>query len=229
MKRSALCLSLSGCLVFLAALALDAQAPSPDEKVTQLPEFEEVFRLAAAQSQLSPQMQEELLAQFKREYGRRVIRAPELRAAVLELLYQRGIPYTVAQNFLGALRDYRKTLTAPLDTGFLEAVRRVDPGDRTVYKLDKVNRVTPPRAVQQSLPLYTDSARKLGVEGLVLLEALVLEDGSIANVNVIRGLGYGLDESAVLTIQDRWKFRPGTLDGEAVPVKATIEVSFRLY
>ena len=102
MKRSALCLSLSGCFVFLAALALDAHSPSPDEKVTQLPEFEEVFRLAAVQSQLSPQMEEELLAQFKREYGRRVIPVPELRAAVLELLYQRGIPYTVAQNFLRA-------------------------------------------------------------------------------------------------------------------------------
>jgi TonB family protein len=229
MKRCPLCLSLSGCLVLLAALALQAQAPSPDEKVTQLPEFEEGFRLAAAQSQLSPQMQEELLFQFKREYGRRVIPVPELRAAVLELLYQRGIPYTVAQNFLGALRDYRKTLTAPLDTGFLEAVRHVNLEDRTVHKVDRVRGVTPPRPVQQPLPLYTDSARRWGIEGHVLLEALVLEDGSIANAKVIRGLGYGLDESAVLTIQDRWKFQPGTLDGEAVPVKATIEVNFRLY
>ena len=134
-----------------------------------------------------------------------------------------------AESFRETLRDSRKTLTAPLDTGFLEAVRHVNLEDRTVYKLDKVRGVTPPRAVQQPLPLYTDSARRLGVEGLVLLEALVLEDGSIANVKVIRGLGYGLDESAVLTIQDRWKFQPGTLDGEAVPVKATIEVSFRLF
>jgi Gram-negative bacterial TonB protein C-terminal len=52
----------------------------------------------------------------------------------------------------------------------------------------------------------------------------VLEDGSLANLKLVRGLGYGLDESAILTIQDRWRFQPGTVDGKPVNVEANIEI-----
>ena len=44
-----------------------------------------------------------------------------------------------------------------------------------------------------------------------------------------RGLGYGLDESALLTIQNRWKFQPGRRDGNPVSVEANTEVGMRFY
>jgi TonB family protein len=198
------------------------------QRAMLLQEFEDAFRQAAAQAQISPQMREDLLASFERENGRRLIRAPELRASLLELLYAKDLPYPVTKSFLLALRDQMSKYPV-VDTGFLEAVRQVNLEDREVHKLDNVSGIRPPRPVQQPLPLYTDVARKLGIEGMVLLRAVVLEDGSIANAKVIRGLGYGLDESAVLTIQDRWKFQPATLDGKPVLVQAHIEVSFRLH
>src|SRR5438093_1363676 len=89
--------------------------------------------------------------------------------------------------------------------------------------------VRPPIPVTQPLPLYTEEARKAKVEGLVMLLAIVRKDGTVDSFKVIRGLGYGLDESAISTIATRWKFKPGTLNGQAVDVQATIEVSFRLY
>jgi protein TonB len=46
-------------------------------------------------------------------------------------------------------------------------------------------------------------------------------------VKVARGLGNGLDEKAVECLQ-KWRFKPGMRNGEPVPVKATIEVNFRL-
>jgi protein TonB len=89
--------------------------------------------------------------------------------------------------------------------------------------------VRPPIVITQPLPLYTEDARKARVEGIVLLQAVVRKDGTVDSFKVLRGLGYGLDESAINTIATKWRFKPGTLNGQAVDVQANIEVSFRLY
>ena len=89
--------------------------------------------------------------------------------------------------------------------------------------------VRPPVAVIQPLPMYTEDARKAKVEGLVLIQAVVRKNGTVDSFRVIRGLGYGLDESAISTISNKWKFRPGTFNGQPVDVQCSIEVSFRLY
>ena len=89
--------------------------------------------------------------------------------------------------------------------------------------------VKAPVAIFQPLPLYTEDARKARVEGIVLLQAIIRKDGTVDSFRVIRGLGYGLDESAINTIATKWRFKPGTLSGQPVDVQANIEVSFRLY
>jgi len=91
------------------------------------------------------------------------------------------------------------------------------------------NGVRPPVVIVQPLPLYTEDARKARVEGIVVISAVVRRDGTVDSFRVLRGLGYGLDESAINTIATKWRFRPGTKDGQPVDVQANIEVSFRLY
>jgi TonB family protein len=91
------------------------------------------------------------------------------------------------------------------------------------------NGVLPPKVVYQNLPPYTQAARDAKAEGIVLIEAIVRKDGSIDTVKVLRGIGYGLDESAVNAIAHDWKFQPGTLNGKPVSVKILVETSFRLY
>jgi TonB family protein len=61
------------------------------------------------------------------------------------------------------------------------------------------------------------------------MQVVIRKDGQVANVRVLQGLGYGLDESAIETISRDWRFAPGTLEGGPVDVQANIEVSFRLY
>jgi TonB family protein len=90
------------------------------------------------------------------------------------------------------------------------------------------NGVKPPVALQQPLPAYTPEARAARVEGVVIVQAVVRKDGSVDYFKVHRGLGYGLDESAINTIATKWRFSPGTLNGEPVDVMAIINVSFRL-
>jgi TonB family protein len=89
--------------------------------------------------------------------------------------------------------------------------------------------VKPPTVIFQPLPLYTEDARKARIEGLVLIQAIIRKDGSVDSFRILRGLGYGLDESAINTIATKWRFKPGTMNGAPVDVQANIEVSFRLY
>jgi TonB family protein len=91
------------------------------------------------------------------------------------------------------------------------------------------NGVRPPQVLFEPLPAYTEEARKAHAEGIVLVQAVIRKDGSVDSFKVLRGLGYGLDESAITTIASKWRFKPGTLNGSPVDVQANIEVSFRLY
>ncbi len=91
------------------------------------------------------------------------------------------------------------------------------------------NGVKAPVALLQPLPAYTEEARKARAEGIVLIQAVIRKDGTVDSFKVLRGLGYGLDESAINTIATKWRFKPGTYNGTPVDVQANIEVAFRLY
>jgi protein TonB len=52
--------------------------------------------------------------------------------------------------------------------------------------------------------------------------------GHPRNIHVARSLGLGLDEKAVEAVR-KWKFEPGTKDGQPVAVQVNVEVNFRLY
>jgi protein TonB len=91
------------------------------------------------------------------------------------------------------------------------------------------NGVKPPVLIAETRPYYTEEARKSRTEGIVLLELIVRKDGTPDSFRVLRGLGYGLDESAISTIANKWRFKPGTFNGVPADVLIKVEVSFRLY
>ena len=76
-------------------------------------------------------------------------------------------------------------------------------------------------------PDYTEAARGEAVEGDVLLEVIVLADGSVGEVRVLRGLGFGLDERAVAAMR-QWRFRPAERGGVPVSVFVEVAMTFRL-
>jgi TonB family protein len=85
-----------------------------------------------------------------------------------------------------------------------------------------------PVVLQQPKPDYTEEARKARVEGIVILSATIHRDGTVGDIKVVRGLGYGLDESAIRTVMNRWRFRPATRNGQPIDYPANIEVGFHL-
>src|SRR5262249_7688606 len=77
--------------------------------------------------------------------------------------------------------------------------------------------VTPPSVLSRVEPQYTEEARRARCEGTVVLEVIIKRDGTVNVLRVVRGLGFGLDESAVQALK-QWQFKPGMRDGIPVDV-----------
>ena len=88
--------------------------------------------------------------------------------------------------------------------------------------------LTDPQVLVQALPHYTDDAIKAKVQGVVLLQGVIRRNGQVTDLQVLRGLGYGLDAEAIRCLMKEWKFRPGVAKGRPVDVLATIEITFNL-
>jgi len=89
------------------------------------------------------------------------------------------------------------------------------------------NGVLPPQKVFTPSPQYTEEARQGQIQGVVILEAIIDDEGNVSAVRVLKGLPMGLAESAVDAAK-QWKFKPATLDGVPVPVYFNLTVSFSL-
>ena len=76
-------------------------------------------------------------------------------------------------------------------------------------------------------PVYTDEARRLNLEGEVLLEVMFGANGELHVNRVVRGLGHGLDEAAI-SAATRIKFKPAQRNGAAVDSTAVVHVTFQL-
>jgi protein TonB len=87
--------------------------------------------------------------------------------------------------------------------------------------------VSAPVPIFKPEPEYSEEARKAKFQGTVVLNIVVDEKGNARDVTVARPLGLGLDQKAIEAVM-KWKFRPGMKDGHPVPVRASIEVNFRL-
>jgi TonB family protein len=89
--------------------------------------------------------------------------------------------------------------------------------------------VSSPALVHETKPNYTAEAMRARIQGKVVLECVVMPDGSVARVRVVRSLDpvFGLDEQAINTLK-QWRFRPGMKDGAPVPVLVTVEMSYTL-
>ena len=98
---------------------------------------------------------------------------------------------------------------------------------RRVYTIKDGVRL--PDLVQRVGALYTPAAKRRRIQGSVWLDCVVNRRGYVRSVAVVGSLDakYGLDRSAVSALK-RWLFKPGTLKGEPVDIRVTVEVRFHL-
>lgn len=87
--------------------------------------------------------------------------------------------------------------------------------------------ITPPSLLREVKPQYTEEARRLGVEGDVVLEIVVRADGSVGQLTLLQRLGSGLDQRAVDAVR-QWRFSPARRFGTPVDVLVEMAVEFKL-
>jgi TonB family protein len=76
-------------------------------------------------------------------------------------------------------------------------------------------------------PVYSEEARRLGIEGEVLIQVVFPASGPVRVIRVTKGLGHGLDEAAVRAAQ-QIRFKPALQQGRAVDFPATVHIVFQL-
>jgi TonB family protein len=86
---------------------------------------------------------------------------------------------------------------------------------------------TPIEITYKPKPAYTEEARKLQLQGEVLLEVVFGANGQLHVNRVVRGLGHGLDEAAVVATSSM-RFKPALRNGSAVDSTAVVHVVFEL-
>ncbi|MEK6280035.1 MAG: energy transducer TonB [Acidobacteriota bacterium] len=141
--------------------------------------------------------------------------AEEVTEAKPKAAEHQAPPVTAERN-----QDYRCT-----DDGSLARILDTEQGEPEVLPSKKVDS----RVVISSKPppSYTKEARRLGVQGFVVLKTLLSAEGEISRVRVVKGLPAGLTENAIRAAC-KIKFKPAMKDGQAVAQWLTVEYVFRL-
>ncbi len=85
-----------------------------------------------------------------------------------------------------------------------------------------------PRILEKREPTYTESARKFGIQGTVVLRAVFSKDGEVTSIQVVRKLPHGLTQQAIRAAR-AIRFTPATKDGQPVPIYMQLEYNFNLY
>lgn len=75
---------------------------------------------------------------------------------------------------------------------------------------------------------YPTQARRMGTEGTVIVVFVVNTDGSIQDVDVLRGIGGGCDEEAVRVVKNAPKWTPGKQRGRPVRTRMRLPIRFKL-
>ena len=117
----------------------------------------------------------------------------------------------------------RNMLIAAAFSAFLAGPALAQTG--AVYQIG--NGVTSPVLLREVKPVYTKAAMDRKVQGIVEVTAVILADGTVGDVTVKKSLDPDLDAEAIRAAK-QWKFKPGTKDGQPVPVEVSIELSFTL-
>lgn len=86
--------------------------------------------------------------------------------------------------------------------------------------------IRPPKKVKDARPVYPAEAQEARVQGVVILEARVDENGNISHTHVLRSIPL-LDQAAIDSVM-QWQYEPTLMNGVAVPVIMTVTVNFTL-
>ena len=83
-----------------------------------------------------------------------------------------------------------------------------------------------PRPFTRYRPEYPEAAASAEVEATIDLLVEIKNDGEVAQIQVARWAGFGLEESAIATVR-KLHFYPAQRDGKAIPLRVLLRYNFR--
>lgn len=90
-----------------------------------------------------------------------------------------------------------------------------------------ISGVTQPECIYCPNPDYSDVARTAKFQGTVILSVVVTVEGQVKDIYVLKGAPFDLTAQAIKATKN-WRFKPGQKDGKPVPVRVSVETTFRL-
>jgi protein TonB len=126
-----------------------------------------------------------------------------------------GVPGGVVGSFVGALPEAPPPPPPPPPPAAPRAPVRVG------------GQIQPPTLLRRVEPNYPPTAVSARLQGIVILEAIVDEDGRVKDVKVLRSVNPLLDREALLAVR-QWQYSPVVLNGTPVPFVLTVSLSFSL-
>ncbi len=94
-----------------------------------------------------------------------------------------------------------------------------------IYEIDALN--VPPKPIKKVSPIYPPELKRQYVQSELLLVFVVLEDGSVEDVGILKMGSPAFAEAAVEAVK-QWKFEPGMKDGQPVKTRVRLPLSFSL-
>jgi len=117
---------------------------------------------------------------------------------------------------------------AVLDTTSMSVDSPEDTLAATGFNLTEYD--TPPTPVTNPMPVYPVNFRKSGIQGVVVLDVEVLQDGTVGDIVVMKSLlskEGAMNDAAVASVKS-WLFKPALLDNAPVKSRVNIPISFSL-
>jgi TonB family protein len=127
------------------------------------------------------------------------------------------------KNYPQAKLDYRAGYYVSKPASVAPSV--ANPAGAAAPRIDADTR--PPVLVYKVEPDYSTEARQAKYQGSVVLTVEVDINGIVTHIHVQRSLGLGLDEKAIEAVK-RWRFKPGTKNGQPTAMQTQVNVDFRL-
>lgn len=115
--------------------------------------------------------------------------------------------------------------TVPASDGAAFPVQDFSPGE-LIFEQDEV--AQPPRPVWQPQPNYPMGAKRAGIEGFVEIEAVVMSDGSVDHIRILRENPLGTFSQSAQNAVASWKFEAARHQGQAVNSRIRVTLEFRL-
>ncbi len=112
------------------------------------------------------------------------------------------------------------------DTDFSEFTRKATDVEVPVVPYFQLQ--VKPKPIYSPKPVYPELAKKAGIEGKVVVKALLDVDGSVIDVKLLKSSGNPLLDQAAIEAAYKWKFTPAMQRDQKVRVWMTIPFDFRL-